>query len=296
MTPTSSARCGFPAQEPAGKAGRDAWAAADDLVLRKIAQAGLSGLSGMINGTPAETPPPAPAPGRRGSAVASLDSRRSSRAGLQRPISPPNTRIYLPFCAGKTGVTGCQPCHLPDISSRIETRRVTGIRDAERRIQQGAGRSVDVGQERLDQAGRRQFQSCAGAGNRRRARPAAGQGQRPPVCRQRDFRRDPRERARLGRVHHSVDVISGQRPSDGIADHHRCAAPLVRAPHHGGDSLFRLRPAGPQGRLARADLGQAGGQPDHPGRRRPRHDTRPACRPDPGLLRHPDRQSLRLAA
>ena len=45
-------------EEPAGKAGRDAWAAADDLVLRKIAQAGLSGLSGMINGTaPADAPP-----------------------------------------------------------------------------------------------------------------------------------------------------------------------------------------------------------------------------------------------
>ena len=61
-------------EEPAGKAGRDAWAAADDLVLRKIAQAGLSGLSGMINGTaPADAPPPAPAPARRGPAVASAD-------------------------------------------------------------------------------------------------------------------------------------------------------------------------------------------------------------------------------
>ena len=59
-------------EEPAGKAGRDAWAAADDLILRKIAQAGLSGLSGMINGTaPAEAPLPAPAPARRGPAVAS---------------------------------------------------------------------------------------------------------------------------------------------------------------------------------------------------------------------------------
>jgi hypothetical protein len=48
--------------EPAGKPGRDAWAAADDLVLRKIAQAGLSGLSGMING--------GPAPELRGPAVA----------------------------------------------------------------------------------------------------------------------------------------------------------------------------------------------------------------------------------
>ncbi len=57
-------------EEPAGKAGRDAWAAADDLVLRKIAQAGLAGLSGMINGTaPTEALPPAPA--RRGPAVAS---------------------------------------------------------------------------------------------------------------------------------------------------------------------------------------------------------------------------------
>jgi hypothetical protein len=55
-------------EEPGGKAGgRDAWAAADDLVLRKIAQAGLSGLSSMINGTPTD----APAPGRGGPAVAS---------------------------------------------------------------------------------------------------------------------------------------------------------------------------------------------------------------------------------
>ena len=60
-------------EEPAGKSGRDAWAAADDLVLRKIAQAGLSGLSGMINGTPDATP--APAPDRRsGPAVASADA------------------------------------------------------------------------------------------------------------------------------------------------------------------------------------------------------------------------------
>ena len=60
-------------EEPAGKAGRDAWAAADDMVLRKIAQAGLSGLSSMINGTPADGPPPAPTPGRHGPAVASVE-------------------------------------------------------------------------------------------------------------------------------------------------------------------------------------------------------------------------------
>jgi len=54
-------------QEVGGKAGRDAWNAADDLVLRKIAQAGLSGLTGMINGTPEPAAPAA----RRGPAVAS---------------------------------------------------------------------------------------------------------------------------------------------------------------------------------------------------------------------------------
>ena len=59
-------------EEPAGKAGRDAWAAADDMVLRKIAQAGLSGLSSMINGTAPAEPPQAPpsAPTKRGPAVA----------------------------------------------------------------------------------------------------------------------------------------------------------------------------------------------------------------------------------
>jgi hypothetical protein len=61
--------------EPAGKAGRDPWAMADDLVLRRIAQAGLSGLSGMINETaPADTPQSVPAPGQRGPAVASVET------------------------------------------------------------------------------------------------------------------------------------------------------------------------------------------------------------------------------
>jgi hypothetical protein len=68
-------------EEPAGKAGRDAlrdpWAAADDLVLRKIAQAGLSGLASMINGAP-EPAPVAPSPGKRGPAVASVEPPASS--------------------------------------------------------------------------------------------------------------------------------------------------------------------------------------------------------------------------
>jgi hypothetical protein len=71
-------------EEPAGKAGRDAtrdaWAAADDLVLRKIAQAGLSGLSNMINGGPADGPQPSTpaATGKRAPAVANNDAPATS--------------------------------------------------------------------------------------------------------------------------------------------------------------------------------------------------------------------------
>jgi hypothetical protein len=71
-------------EEQAGKAGRDAWSSADDLVLRKIAQAGLSGLAGMINGTsPADAPQPTPppAPSRRGPAVASAEDRPAPQEG-----------------------------------------------------------------------------------------------------------------------------------------------------------------------------------------------------------------------
>ena len=57
-------------EEPtSAKGGRDPWQAADDLVLRKIAQAGFSGLSNMINGTPEA---PGAVPGLRGPAVASV--------------------------------------------------------------------------------------------------------------------------------------------------------------------------------------------------------------------------------
>jgi hypothetical protein len=69
-------------EEPAGRTGRDAWAAADDLLLRKIAQAGLSGLSNMINGGPADTAPSAPPPSRRGgpaiASVPALDAPEAS--------------------------------------------------------------------------------------------------------------------------------------------------------------------------------------------------------------------------
>jgi hypothetical protein len=54
--------------------GRDPWAVADDLVLRKIAQAGFSGLAAMLNGTsPGPSQQPAPAPASRGPAIAAAD-------------------------------------------------------------------------------------------------------------------------------------------------------------------------------------------------------------------------------
>ena len=61
-------------EEAGSKTGRAAWrepgAAAEDLVLRKIAQAGLSGLSGMIGGAPESPSTTPPASGSEGPAVA----------------------------------------------------------------------------------------------------------------------------------------------------------------------------------------------------------------------------------
>jgi hypothetical protein len=89
-------------EEQAGKAGRDAWASADDLVLRKIAQSGLSGLAGMINGTsPADAPQPAP-PGSFQARTRGCQRRRphSTARGRIRRRRP---RLYEPLAknAGK---------------------------------------------------------------------------------------------------------------------------------------------------------------------------------------------------
>lgn len=66
-------------EEPAGKAGRDAWAVADDALLRRIAQSGLIGLSGFVNGTaPPELPEPPAGPGP---AIASLSDDSAGAGG-----------------------------------------------------------------------------------------------------------------------------------------------------------------------------------------------------------------------
>ena len=68
-------------EEPAGKAGRDAWAAADEQVVRRIAQAGLSGIVAYLGG--GETPPVPQSPGR-GQAVASADDSAGTAPQVTR--------------------------------------------------------------------------------------------------------------------------------------------------------------------------------------------------------------------
>ncbi|RJF63773.1 hypothetical protein [Rhodopseudomonas palustris] len=66
-------------EEPTGRSGgRDAWGQADDTVLRRIAQAGLTGIGGFVNGSlPTEPAPSAPAaptePAASGPAIASAE-------------------------------------------------------------------------------------------------------------------------------------------------------------------------------------------------------------------------------
>src|SRR3954465_4533800 len=61
--------------ETGGKAGRDAWAAADDLMLRKIAQEGLLSVSAQVNGGAPSDAPPAAAPDKAGPAIARMEQR-----------------------------------------------------------------------------------------------------------------------------------------------------------------------------------------------------------------------------
>lgn len=67
-------------EEATGRTGRDAWANVDDVVLRRIAQAGLTGLGGMINGTTPGEPEPAAAPALRGSGPAMADATDAAPA------------------------------------------------------------------------------------------------------------------------------------------------------------------------------------------------------------------------
>ncbi len=72
--------------EPVSRTGGDAWAAADDVTLRRIAQAGLSGLNAVTGGNaaPANAAPAAvpPAPARGPAIAANEDSAAAPRNAL----------------------------------------------------------------------------------------------------------------------------------------------------------------------------------------------------------------------
>lgn len=71
-------------EEPAaGRGGRDAWAVADDQIMRRIAQAGLSGVSQLIDGSaPAQSAPATPP---AGPAIARSDEAAPEPASPSRP-------------------------------------------------------------------------------------------------------------------------------------------------------------------------------------------------------------------
>jgi hypothetical protein len=75
-------------EEAAGKAGRDVWAAADDQLLRRIAQAGLSGMATYLGGDSQ----PLPQPPGRGAAIASADDSVPGTAATSRTVLGFSTR------------------------------------------------------------------------------------------------------------------------------------------------------------------------------------------------------------
>ena len=174
--------------------------------------------------------------------------------------------------------------------------RANGLPKAAGRVEfaaaRGAGRTA---RGRRHENRVRQQQPAARRGGRGILRPAAGRRRHPALLRPGGVRRNPRERARRGHVPRPVHILPRQRQFDGVARHHRRAAPRVGAADNRRGALFRLRPAGPQTRPQNADLRQIGGQPDHHRRRRPDADHGPACRADTGVLRHPGRQPVRRA-
>ena len=105
--------------EPAGRAGRDPWTAADDLVLRKIAQAGLSGLSAMVNGAGPEAPP---AP-RRANAARRWQARNPPwvNSGSGRSATAP---FYAPVSSATAPVNGTNLPRDADFAQENPMRRV----------------------------------------------------------------------------------------------------------------------------------------------------------------------------
>ncbi len=93
----------------------------------------------------------------------------------------------------------------------------------------------------------------------------------------------------------AADLPSGGRAPDGVAADDRRAEAGVGAAHHGGDSVFRLCPAGPQGQAAGADFVQAGGRFADHGGRRPGADRGSARAADAGIFQYSGGPSVCVA-
>ena len=101
-------------------------------MLRKIAQAGLSGLSAMVNGSAPSDPAAAERAGQRGPAIASADQPRSasgefsvSALGYTARLGK-TAELWANF-AGKNGAMGCQPSYLLDITSPSNIAGLVGV-------------------------------------------------------------------------------------------------------------------------------------------------------------------------
>ena len=123
---------------------------------------------------------------------------------------------------------------------------------------------------------------------------AAVRGDDAAVCRRRDLRKNRRERARAGRLHHPAHESAGGKLHGAAAPDGRGAA-RERGPHHGGASVFRLRAAGPERSAARGDQRQADCESDHARRRGSRAGNGFSFPPGPGILRYPGGPSVRGA-
>ena len=126
---------------------------------------------------------------------------------------------------------------------------------------------------------------------------ASGKALVSALLRRRSAGRDRGERAPAGSVRDPADVRAERGEPGGIAGADRRAQARIGVQRDRGGAVFRIRPPGSSPALgAGADHGQGRGEDVQCGRHRPGPDRRPACRPDPGLLRLAGGQCVRVAA
>ena len=326
-TPTSAARCASPARSrPPRQAARrraTAWAAADEQVLRRMARNGMDQIAGLPRIRPASAGS-LPRP-----------SRRLVTLRLGRDDSPEAAGIFRMFGApGPAGRRSAAPTRpMPPTPSR-QPRRRAASQDAlgRRSAPRTDGRSASPVARRFRKSpGQRNRPYCVGS--RRLVTPAPGPFGRRPWRRRTErsssspatpipqlaeaiaaYLETPLAKAVVRRfadmeifveIQENVrgaDVFVLQSTSFPANDHLMELLIIIDALRR--SSARRITAVVPYFGYARQDRKPGPRTPISAKlvanlitarRRRPGDDARPARRPDPGLLRHPDRQSLRLA-